>query len=176
MGNLVLDWRLGFIFRYPNERQYDWSYKFSQLKTSSDDGQTILWLSFRIHSQSSSSSTTSSSTTSSHSEINYRSSGRLNTNHTDSINTESPSTGSSETLHSSLPSITNAPTDNGKHGKAGSTSSTGSFSSPRESIENKLTIETREIHTNQLQNLLYCIHAFLTAKVISVDQSFLQNC
>lgn len=169
MGNLVLDWRLGFMFRYPNERQYDWSYKFSQLKTSSDDGQTILWLSFRVHSPSS--STASSSTSSSHSEIHYRSSRRLN--HNDS-NTGSPSTGSSETLHSSLPSFTNAPIDKVKDVKAGSTSSTSSFQ--RESIENKLTIETREIHTNQLQNLLYSIHAFLTAKVISVDQSFLQNC
>lgn len=36
-------------------------------------------------------------------------------------------------------------------------------------------IETREIECTSLQTLLFCIHAFLSAKLASVDPAFLQN-
>lgn len=36
-------------------------------------------------------------------------------------------------------------------------------------------VETREVECSSLQTLLYCIHAFLSAKLASVDPSFLKN-
>ncbi|CAM1300385.1 SNTG1 (predicted) [Pycnogonum litorale] len=36
-------------------------------------------------------------------------------------------------------------------------------------------IETKELQCNNLQGLLYCMHAFLTAKVVSVDPNFLKS-
>ncbi|RWS26666.1 hypothetical protein B4U80_04191 [Leptotrombidium deliense] len=48
-GSLTLDWRIGFAFYDPKEKSYIWTFKFSQLKNSSDDGNNKLWLHF--HSQ-----------------------------------------------------------------------------------------------------------------------------
>ena len=45
-GSLILDWKLGFTFFDPKTKQYLWTYKFSQLKTSSDDGKSCLSLTF----------------------------------------------------------------------------------------------------------------------------------
>ncbi|XP_053214244.1 serine-rich adhesin for platelets-like [Panonychus citri] len=189
LGSLILDYQYGFNFSaattgHPSElnnnnKQHNWSFKFSQLKTSSDDGRSTLWLSFRLPVLSSSSSSTSSPSslsTSSRYEINKERLKRLTTNpnqHHDR---------SSETLtHSSTSSITvasdnpNLPTASSSSSSAGSLlpSTLNHHHQQSESIGKQFTIETREIKTNQLQHLLYCIHAFLTAKVISVDQSFI---
>ncbi|KAI4473216.1 hypothetical protein M0802_016251, partial [Mischocyttarus mexicanus] len=38
-----------------------------------------------------------------------------------------------------------------------------------------IAIETKELECSQLQNLLFCMHAFLTAKVAAVDPTFLTS-
>lgn len=48
LGSLTLDWRRGFAFYSPKTKQLLWSYKFHQLKTSSDDGKARLSLTFVV--------------------------------------------------------------------------------------------------------------------------------
>ena len=102
-GQLTLNWKFGFIFYDLKLKRYDWHYKFSKLKTSSDDGKNTLWLCFRIDSQD------------------------------DEV-----------------------------------------FQNPT-SLKKQCTLETREVIYKNLQSLLYCMHAFLIAKVISVDPDFFQR-
>lgn len=90
IGTLTLDWK-GFSFYDACANKYDWVYKFSRLKNSSDDRRNTLWLCFKI------------------------------------------------------------PTGDG------------------------WVTETREVTCNKLQKLLYCIYAFVIAKVASVDPDFLHN-
>lgn len=47
-GSLILDWRFGFSFYDPKRKQYLWSYKFHQLRSSFDDGQSRLSLTFAV--------------------------------------------------------------------------------------------------------------------------------
>lgn len=88
-GGLTLDWNMGFALYDTEAKCYAWSYRFSQLKGSSDDGKTKLNLHFQ-------------------------------------------------------------------------------------NLETKV-IESKELECPALQSLLYCMHAFLTAKVASVDPSFLRG-
>ncbi|KAL0268938.1 UNVERIFIED_CONTAM: hypothetical protein PYX00_010712 [Menopon gallinae] len=84
---LVLDWNHGFILRDLDKKTVLWSYRFSQLKGSSDDGNCRLKLHFQ-------------------------------------------------------------------------------------EVDTKI-IETKEMECASLQNILFCMHAFLTAKIASVDPAFL---
>ncbi|XP_064597354.1 gamma-2-syntrophin-like isoform X2 [Liolophura sinensis] len=90
LSGLTLDINSGFSLYDSESRSYMWSYKFSQLKGSSDDGKTKLKLHFQ-----------------------------------NSTNKQ---------------------------------------------------IETREVECTNLKALLFSIHAFLSAKLASVDPAFLQNC
>lgn len=45
-AGLTLDWDLGFALYDPQTRSYQWQYKFSQLRGSSDDGKSRLKLHF----------------------------------------------------------------------------------------------------------------------------------
>lgn len=42
-----MDWKLGFAFYDPVDKEYKWVFRFSQLKISSDDGKNKLWLTFQ---------------------------------------------------------------------------------------------------------------------------------
>ncbi|KAK3087268.1 hypothetical protein FSP39_003859 [Pinctada imbricata] len=90
LSGLTLDLEAGFSLYDNQSKKFMWTYKFSQLKSSSDDGRTKLKLHFC-------------------------------------------------------------------------------------GLENTSTVEVREIECTNLQTLLYCMHAFLSAKLASVDPTFLTN-
>jgi len=96
---LTLSWKYGFLFYDLKLKRYDWYYKFSRLKTSSDDGRNTLWLCFKLDPQE-------------------------------------------ETFQA------------------------------RNRLEKEYTLETHEVIYKDLQSLLFCMHAFLIAKVVSVDPEF----
>lgn len=172
-GYLTLDWNTGFTLS-DSSSNIKWSFKFSQLKNSSDDGSNTLWLSFQ--------------------SIKHQPVRQIipSTNQINTINNQSDNNSS---LNSSMDSVdqysrgsntlnravTPCSFDSGNLNEINSSINTlrsnGDYlinncnylKTNRNEFKIKKSIETKELTCNNLQHLIYCMHSFLAAKVTNVS-------
>lgn len=170
---LKLEWNTGFtLYEGPNVK---WSFKFSQLKNSSDDGCNTLWLSFQsikhqpvVRAQkpvnlalaSFSNNQSNSSLNSSMDSVDQYSQRRALTPGSSHISFDSSNLNGSNTMNSTT----------GSNNQLSNTDYMNSnyLQTNRTEFRIKKSIETKEISCSNLQHLIYCMHSFLSAKVTSV--------
>jgi len=174
---LTLDWTSGFtLYDGPNVK---WSFKFSQLKNSSDDGFNTLWLSFqsikhqpvlqqRIQARpmnlalsSFSNNQSNNSLNSSLDSVDQYSRRAMTPNSFDTFDSVNLNGGMMNNQSNSNGHLDYS-TLNNNHNNS------NYLQTNRTEFRIKKSIETKEISCSNLQHLIYCMHSFLSAKVVSV--------
>ena len=160
-ATLILDFNRGFTLYESSNLK--WTFKFSALKNSSDDGCSTLWLSFQSikhqpvvrNQQRSMNYALASSTFNNQSDNNSS----LNSS-MDSVDQYSRNGGGDSTLNSTLSSS--------QLNNDYSTMNSNYLQTNRTEFRIKKSIETKELICSNLQHLIYCMHSFLSAKVSNV--------
>uniref|UniRef100_A0A1A9VSN8 Syntrophin C-terminal PH domain-containing protein n=1 Tax=Glossina austeni TaxID=7395 RepID=A0A1A9VSN8_GLOAU len=150
-GGLTLDWQTGFSLAEGADSAIVWQYKFSQLRGSSDDGKSKLKLHFQDHETRA---------------IETKISPRLETFFVTLVPVASQVTPLEYAAFESLVFTLKALPVPLRMMSMKNSSNTWKLA---------LLPSYLELECQVLQSLLFCMHAFLTAKVASVDPAFLSS-